>query len=128
MCAILLWMLLFKEPNMDEQNNEKMQEIDIEICYALENKQQRLFLKIPLGSCVSDALEKSQVFEKWHLDVKINKVGIFGKLVKMDCLLRENDRIEIYRPLIADPKEVRKKRAESGKIMKKGTSNVPTEE
>lgn len=49
-----------------------------------------------------------------------NKLGIFGKLTKPDTVLREKYRIEIYRPLIADPKEVRKKRAEEGKVMKKG--------
>ena len=48
------------------------------------------------------------------------KLGIFGKLVKTDTVLRDKDRIEIYRPLIADPKEVRRRRAEEGKAMKKG--------
>jgi putative ubiquitin-RnfH superfamily antitoxin RatB of RatAB toxin-antitoxin module len=47
-------------------------------------------------------------------------MGIFGKLTKPDAVLRDKDRIEIYRPLIADPKEIRRKRAEEGKIMKKG--------
>ncbi|HEY0663313.1 MAG TPA: RnfH family protein, partial [Thiobacillaceae bacterium] len=49
-----------------------------------------------------------------------NKVGIFSKLVKLDEKLRDRDRVEIYRPLIADPKEVRRKRAEEGKVTKKG--------
>jgi len=51
---------------------------------------------------------------------KRNKVGIWGKLTKLDTPLREHDRVEIYRPLIADPKEVRKQRAAEGKRMKKG--------
>ncbi|HHO49350.1 MAG TPA: RnfH family protein, partial [Deltaproteobacteria bacterium] len=49
-----------------------------------------------------------------------NKVGIFGKLTQLKKTLRDKDRVEIYRPLIADPKEVRKKRAAAGKAMKKG--------
>jgi uncharacterized protein len=49
-----------------------------------------------------------------------NKVGIFSKLVKLDEAVRDKDRVEIYRPLIADPKEVRRKRAEEGKVTKKG--------
>jgi hypothetical protein len=51
-----------------------------------------------------------------------NKVGIFGKISKKNQVLREHDRVEIYRPLIADPKEVRKQRAKKGKTMKKGGS------
>jgi uncharacterized protein len=51
---------------------------------------------------------------------KTNKVGIFSKLVKLDEKVRDRDRVEIYRPLIADPKEVRRKRAEEGKVTKKG--------
>jgi putative ubiquitin-RnfH superfamily antitoxin RatB of RatAB toxin-antitoxin module len=54
------------------------------------------------------------------IDLSVNKLGIFGKLTKADAVVRDRDRIEIYRPLIADPKEVRRKRAEQGKVMKKG--------
>ena len=49
-----------------------------------------------------------------------NQVGIFGKLTSLDHTLRDRDRVEIYRPLIADPKEIRRKRAAEGKDMKKG--------
>jgi putative ubiquitin-RnfH superfamily antitoxin RatB of RatAB toxin-antitoxin module len=49
-------------------------------------------------------------------------VGVFGKLAKLDAVLHAGDRVEIYRPLIADPKEVRKKRAAQGKVMKKGAA------
>ena len=47
-------------------------------------------------------------------------MGIFGKLAKLDTVLREKDRVEIYRPLIADPKQVRKERAAAGKVMRGG--------
>jgi hypothetical protein len=55
-----------------------------------------------------------------EIDLAQNKVGIFSKLVKLDEKVRDRDRVEIYRPLIADPKEVRRKRAEAGKVTKKG--------
>ena len=54
----------------------------------------------------------------------MNKVGVFGRLAKLDETLRARDRVEIYRPLIADPKEVRKQRAAEGKRMKKGGGDV----
>ena len=50
----------------------------------------------------------------------MNQIGIFGKLTQLDHVMRERDRIEIYRPLIADPKEIRRQRALEGKVMKKG--------
>ena len=55
-----------------------------------------------------------------EIDLDSNQVGIFGKLTTLDKVLRDRDRIEIYRPLIADPKEIRRKRAAEGKDMKKG--------
>jgi len=54
----------------------------------------------------------------------VNDVGIFSKPCKLDTELRVGDRVEIYRPLIADPKEVRRKRAEAGKVMKKGARSA----
>ncbi len=59
------------------------------------------------------------------IDLAKNKVGIFSKLVKLDESLRDKDRVEIYRSLIADPKEVRRKRAEEGKVTKKGGGEAP---
>jgi len=66
-------------------------------------------------------VELTSILEQFpEVDLAINKVGIFGKLAKLDAKLTEGDRVEIYRPLIADPKEQRKKRAAEGKEMKKG--------
>ena len=65
------------------------------------------------------------ILEKYpEIDLEKGKFGIFGKLSKTDAVLRDRDRIEIYRPLIADPKEVRRKRAEEGKVMKKGGGDL----
>lgn len=55
-----------------------------------------------------------------EIDLAKNKIGVFAKLSKLDALLQDHDRVEIYRPLIADPKEVRRQRAAAGKVMKKG--------
>ncbi|HNN85792.1 MAG TPA: RnfH family protein, partial [Accumulibacter sp.] len=61
-----------------------------------------------------------------EIDLTKNKVGIFAKLTKLDAVLRDHDRIEIYRPLLADPKEIRKQRAAAGKVMKKGAGDAET--
>lgn len=95
--------------------------IKIEIVYALPNEQTLLKLEVPQGSTIAEGVKLSGLLEKYpEIDVQKGKFGLFGKLSKVDTVLREKDRIEIYRPLIADPKEVRRKRAEEGKVMKKG--------
>ena len=95
--------------------------INIEVVYALPGEQTLLKRSVPGGTTVAEALQASGVLAKHpEIDMDKNKLGIFGKLTKADAVLRDKDRIEIYRPLIADPKEVRRKRAEQGKVMKKG--------
>ncbi|KXS32196.1 MAG: RnfH family protein [Gallionella sp.] len=95
--------------------------INIEVVYALPGEQTLLKRSVPAGTTVAEALQASGVLAKHpEIDMDKNKLGIFGKLTKADAVLRDKDRIEIYRPLIADPKEVRRKRAEQGKVMKKG--------
>ena len=91
-------------------NNEKY---FIEVIYALPEEQQLLTLDVEQGTTVEQAIKLSGVMEKYpEIDLDKNKVGIFGKITKKDEVLRDKDRIEIYRPLIADPKESRRKRAE----------------
>ena len=64
------------------------------------------------GATVEDAIRASGSWTNFpEIDLASNKVGIFSKLVKLDEAVRDKDRVEIYRPLIADPKEVRRKRA-----------------
>ena len=100
--------------------------ITVEVCYALKDRQEIVKLKLPQGSTVQRAIDASGLLQKHpEIDIaKTNKLGIFAKLVKADVVLRDRDRVEIYRPLIADPKEVRRKRAEEGKVMKKGGGSV----
>ena len=97
------------------------QQIQLEVAYARPDQQLLLPLRVAAGSTVAQVIEASGVLAKFpEIDLAQNKVGIFGKLTKLDTVVRERDRIEIYRALIADPKEVRRQRAEEGKAMKKG--------
>ncbi|MDS4015667.1 MAG: RnfH family protein [Candidatus Accumulibacter sp.] len=99
--------------------------ISVELIYALPARQQLITLNVPAGTSVRQAIELSGVLDKHpEIDLTKNKVGIFAKLTKLDAMLRERDRIEIYRPLLADPKEVRKQRAAAGKVMKKGAGDT----
>jgi len=86
--------------------------IKVEVAYATPAKQILLDLEVSQGCTVEDAIELSGIrrqFPEMKLDPKA--VGIFSRKVPMDHLLRDGDRVEIYRPLIADPKESRRKRA-----------------
>ncbi len=95
--------------------------IAIEVVYALPRKADLIRLSLPAGCTLRQAVEASGLMQKHaDIDVENGRFGIYGKLSKPDTLLRERDRIEIYRPLLADPKEVRRRRAEEGKITKKG--------
>ena len=95
--------------------------IQIEIAYAKPERQDVSTLKVEAGCTIRQAIEASGLLERNpEIDLAKAKVGIYGKLSKMDTIVRERDRVEIYRPLIADPKEVRKQRAAEGKVMKKG--------
>jgi putative ubiquitin-RnfH superfamily antitoxin RatB of RatAB toxin-antitoxin module len=97
------------------------EKINIEVVYALSDLQTLLKKAVPEGTTVMDGVLASGLLEKFpNLDLSSHKLGIFGKLTKADAVLRDKDRIEIYRPLLADPKEVRRRRAEEGKVMKKG--------
>lgn len=99
--------------------------IEIEVVYALPHEQTLLKLDVPQASTITDAIKLSGLLEKYpEIDLEKSKFGLYGKLSKPDTVLREKDRIEIYRPLIADPKEVRRKRAEEGKVMKKGGGDI----
>lgn len=96
-------------------------EINIEVVYALSHEQALLKVQLPQGITVSEAIRLSGILEKYpEIDLGRNKFGIYGKLAGTGAVLRDRDRIEIYRPLLADPKEVRRKRAGEGKAMKKG--------
>ena len=88
------------------------EEILVEVVYALPEEQVIISIKVPTKFNVKQAIEKSGIQIKFpSIDLSKNKVGIFGKKTTLDHVLKNRDRIEIYRPLILDPKEMRRKRA-----------------
>lgn len=99
--------------------------IHVEVCYALTEHQESVRLDLPPECTVEQAILASGILTRCpEIDLERNKVGIYAKLCKADTVLRDGDRVEIYRPLIADPKEVRKQRAAQGKVMKKGAGEA----
>lgn len=93
---------------MDKRN------IAVEVVYALADKQKLLKLSVPAGTTVREAALRSAMDRHFpELDLAQSPLGIFGKAIAKpeERVLQEGERVEIYRPLIADPKEVRKQRA-----------------
>lgn len=87
-------------------------QIPVEVAYALPNEQVILSFKVEDGATIKQAIEQSGVLDKYpQIDLEKDKVGIFGKTQKLDAVLQARDRIEIYRPITCDPKEVRRQRA-----------------
>jgi len=104
-----------------EGTEEQVTQMKVEVAFAREDKQQILELMVNQGTTLEQAVEQSGILTLFpEIDLNVNKIGIFGKLGKKTAELKEGDRVEIYRPLIADPKEVRRKREADGKKMKKG--------
>ena len=91
----------------------------VEVAYALPDKQSLVSLEVEEGTTIIEAIEASGILDTYdQIDLTRDKVGIFSKFATLDTVLREKDRVEIYRPLIADPKKVRKERAAIGKAMR----------
>ena len=87
-------------------------EITVEVAYAQPGMQRLYTLQVAANATVRDAIVQCNVLREFaEIDLNRNKTGIFGKVVKLDQILRHGDRVEIYRPLIADPKLARKQRA-----------------
>ena len=87
--------------------------IRVEVAYAKSDNQAIKVVTAPIGTVVEEAIKLSEIqllFPEIELSPKL-KVGVWGKTCKLDTELKEGDRVEIYRPLIADPKEARKNRA-----------------
>ena len=98
--------------------------ITVEVAHARPERQLILVVEIEAGATLERAIRASGMLEQFpDIDLASNKVGVFGKLGKLHDTLLDGDRVEIYRPLIADPKEVRKQRAAQGKATKKGAGS-----
>lgn len=91
--------------------------IPIEIVYALENEQKIYKLELRTGSTVEDALQESTILKDYP-ELKLNNLnlGIYSKKANLDTILKAYDRIEIYRPLLIDPKQARLLRAKKPKV------------
>lgn len=95
--------------------------LEVEVVYALPHHQELRALRLPTGATVGQALAASGLLRAYpEIDLAKNKIGIFGKLTQPAAPLRDHDRVEIYRPLAADPKELRRRRAAAAKAMRKG--------
>mgnify|MGYP006000134629 FL=1 len=99
--------------------------IKVELVYGLPQQQTLLSLEVPEGNTVEQVIVNSKIKDKYtDIDLTVNKVGIWNKTCKLQDIVKDGDRIEIYRPLIADPKEVRKRRAE--KAVEEGRADKVT--
>ncbi len=88
--------------------------IEVEVAYALPHKQKIYALLVEKGTSALDAVKRSSILQDFEgVDIDNSKMGIFGQTVKAPAkhVLQAGDRVEIYRPLIADPKEARRRRA-----------------
>jgi putative ubiquitin-RnfH superfamily antitoxin RatB of RatAB toxin-antitoxin module len=84
--------------------------MNVGIAYVNNKKQVWLKLEVPDGSTVQEAIKHSGLLKQFpEIDLETQKVGIFGKLVKLDTVVEEASRIEIYRPITADPETVERK-------------------
>ena len=98
----------------------------VEVAYARPEEQVILEVQGQAGMMLIEAVRASNIAARFpEIDLENAKFGIFGKLAAANVQLHAGDRVEIYRPLIADPKEARKKRAAEGKQMKKGGGKAP---
>ncbi|WP_057832175.1 RnfH family protein [Colwellia sp. TT2012] len=90
--------------------------VTIEVVYGVPHKQKILTLVLAMGTTVEQAIIESGIIDLFpDIDLKVNKVGVWNRAVKLADLINDLDRIEVYRPLLADPKDVRKRRAEKAK-------------
>ncbi|MGR9045258.1 MAG: RnfH family protein [Gammaproteobacteria bacterium] len=85
--------------------------MNVGVCYAEADRQLWMRLDVPEGSNVQKAIELSGILQQFpEIDLDQQKVGIFGKITKLDAVVNEGDRIEIYRQITADPKQVKRRR------------------
>lgn len=95
--------------------------IAIEVAGALPDRQVVVPLQVPAGTTVAEAVNQSGIAERLPgLEIDPDRLGVFGKPRGPDEVVREGDRVEVYRPLTADPKEIRRQLAELARAKKKG--------
>jgi putative ubiquitin-RnfH superfamily antitoxin RatB of RatAB toxin-antitoxin module len=86
--------------------------IHVEVAYALRERQALVAVELEEDATIEEAIQRSGILDAFPgIDLQRAKVGIFGRPAALDERMRDGDRVEIYRPLIADPKEVRRRKA-----------------
>lgn len=84
----------------------------VEVVYALPAGEDCVALELPAGATALDALRASGILERHpEIDLRRHRLGIYGKAVTAQAPLADGDRVEVYRPLVLDPKEARRRRA-----------------
>lgn len=93
-----------------------MGRILVEVAYASKVRQIIVVVELDEGQCIRDAIEQAGLLPDFpDIDLTKNAVGVFGKIAALTTILHDADRVEIYRPLLRDPKELRKRRAQEQK-------------
>jgi uncharacterized protein len=86
--------------------------MNVGVCYAVADRQLWMRIDVPDGSNVEQVISLSGILQQFpEIDLVQQKVGIFGKLTKLDVEIKDGDRVEIYRQITADPKQVKRRRA-----------------
>lgn len=88
--------------------------VPVEIAYALPDEQVILKLDVPPGTSLRAAIEQSGILRRFpQIDLQRDRIGVYSRIASLEETAAPGDRIEIYRPLLADPKEVRRQRAKA---------------
>ena len=87
--------------------------VSVEVCYALPGEQTLVAVELPAGATVRQAIDASGILARHpEIDLAAQRVGVYGKVKPLDAPLADHDRVEIYRPLIVDPKMARQRRVD----------------
>ncbi len=99
------------------QYMENNKSISVTVCYVQAHQQEVIAITLPPQTKVLQAIKESGILDKCpEVDLSKNDVGIFGKIVRLDQVLLDKDRVEIYQPLLLSPMEARRQRAKQGKL------------
>lgn len=98
------------EPKADPATGPAAGTVRVQVCYALPDRQFLRELTLAAGSTIGQAIAASGVLQAESLDLAALQAGVYAKKKPLDTVLREHDRVELYRPLVADPKHARRRR------------------
>ncbi len=86
--------------------------LEVDVVFARPDVQELIPVRVPRGATIRSAIERSRILDTYpEIDLAVNRVGIFGSLRELGDTVQDGDRIEIYRPLLIDPKEARRRKA-----------------